>query len=115
MGGTRLTVDVPKLFELWNSGASQHDISLALGIRPGTFWQVRRRYALPNRKPAKPARASHEPDPTPEELAERCAAVRSNWSAEETERRRVGRASGPVRLRSYSFDRRGFAFSGVDY
>ena len=115
MGVTRLTVDVPKLFELWNSGASQYDISIVLGIRPGTFWQVRKRYALPKRKPAKPVRASHEPDPTPEELVELCAAVRARWSEEETERRRVGRGVEQVRLRSYSFDRRGFAFSGVDY
>ena len=114
MGGTRLTVDVPKLFELWAAGASQYEISLALGIRPGTFWQIRNRYALPRRAPAKPAKASHEPDPTPEELAQRCAEVRARWSDEETKRRRVGRGVEAVRLRSYSFNHRDFAFSGVD-
>ena len=111
MGGTRLTVDVPKLFAMWSAGASQYEISVALGIRPGTFWQIRRRYALPKRKPAKPARASHDPDPTPEEIAERCAITRAKWSEEETERRAVGRMRGSTEIRSYSFDRRNMAFA----
>lgn len=111
MGGTRLTIDVPKLFELWASGASQYEISQTLGIRPGTFWQVRNRYALPKRKPARPVSASKEPDPTPEEIAERAAAVRASWSEEEAERRAVGRLRGSVGIRSYSFDRRAMAFS----
>jgi len=111
MGGTRVTVDVPKLFEMWAAGASQYEISQSLGIRPGTFWQVRRRYALPKRQPARPIAASKEPDPTPEEIAERAALVRAGWSEEETDRRAIGRLRGSVSLRSYSFDRRNMAFS----
>lgn len=114
MGGIRIEVDVPKLFRLWGTGVRQFEICQELGIRPGTFWQVRQRYALPPRENAKPARSRHEPPPTPEEIAERAAAVRAGWSAEETERRRVGSAVAPVRLRHYVFDRRAMAFSGVD-
>lgn len=107
-------VDVPKLFEMWAAGASRYEICTMLGIRPGAFQHLRRRYALPKRNKGRPIAGSLEPDPTPEELAERCAAVRETWSEEETERRRVGRASGEVRLRSYSFHHRDFAFSGMD-
>ena len=111
MGGVKLTVDVPKLFELWAAGVRQFEICQELGIRPGTFWQVRQRYALPKRNPARPERGRETPPPSPEEIAERAAAVRANWSEEETERRLVGRLRGPVGIRSYSFDRRNMAFS----
>lgn len=111
MGGARLTVDVKKLFELWASGMRQYEICQELGIRPGTFWQVRNRYALPKRAPARPERGRETPPPTPEEIAERAAAVRANWSEEEMERRAVGRLRGSLGIRSYSFDRRNMAFS----
>lgn len=104
-------VDVPKLFEMWAAGASRYEICSALGIRPGAFQHVRRRYALPKRNKGRPARHRSESDPTPEELIERCAAVRATWSDEERERRAVGRLRGSVEIRSYSFDRRGMAFS----
>lgn len=104
-------VDVPKLFEMWAAGASRYEICTMLGIRPGAFQHIRRRYALPKRNKGRVARGPMEPDPTPEELAARCAEVRAKWSAEETERRAVGRCVEPVRLRSYSFDRRNLAFS----
>lgn len=86
-------VDVPKLFEMWAAGASRYEICTMLNIRPGAFQHIRRRYALPKRSKGRPACGSLCPDPTPEELAERCAAVRAKWSEEETERRRVGRGA----------------------
>lgn len=104
-------VDVPKLFEMWAAGASRYEICTMLGIRPGAFQHLRRRYALPKRNKGRPTRAPLEADPTPEELAERCAEVRAKWSAEETERRAVGLLRGSVDIRSYSFDRRNVAFS----
>ena len=108
-------VDVPVLFKMWADGASRYEICTMLGIRPGAFQHLRRKYALPKRNKGRPSLGSLEPDPTPEELAERCAAVRAKWSEEETERRRVGRGVEAVRLRSYSFNHRDFAFSGMDY
>ena len=104
-------VDVPVLFKMWADGASRYEICQMLGIRPGAFQHIRRRYALPKRNKGRPTRGPNEPDPTPEELVERCAEVRAKWSAEETERRAVGRGVEAVRLRSYSFDRRNLAFS----
>lgn len=111
MGGIRLEIDVPRLFKLWASGMPQFEICQALGIRPGTFWQVRQRYALPPRPNARPARSRHEPPPTPEEIAERASLVRAGWTDEEKERRAVGRLRGPVGIRSYTFDRKSMAFS----
>lgn len=114
MGGMRLEIDVPKLFRLWASGMRQFEICQELGIRPGTFWQVRQRYALPHREKAQPARSRHEPPPSPEEIAERAASVRARWSEEETEKRRVGSGVSKVRLRHYAYDGRTMAFSGMD-
>lgn len=107
-------VDVQALFRLWANGASRHEICTTLGIRPGAFQHLRQQYALPKRTRGRPARGPLEPDPSPEELAQRCAEVRAKWSEEETEKRRVGSGVAPVRLRHYAYDGRTMAFSGMD-
>lgn len=42
----------------------------------------------------------HRPDPTPEEIAERCAEIQKGWSPAEMERRHVARGAS-----SHLFDR----------
>jgi hypothetical protein len=112
MRGKRLgEIDVPALFRLWASGMPEREICQTLGIRCGSFYVVKARLKLPPRPKAKPEDEFAEVEPpTPEEIAERAAAIRSTWSPEEEERRRVGRPTA-FRLRNYNFDRRSFAYS----
>ena len=107
-------VDVPMLFKLWGEGVPQPDICLRLGIAPGSFWGVRKRYGLPKRECDRRVDFTETEPPTPEEIAERAAIVRAGWSDEERQRRVVGRSRSPVRLRTYAFSRRDFAVTALD-
>lgn len=80
---------------LWLSGVPCHQIAGSLGI---TYSTLRARLSdqlkdLPRR--GRGAGGGHQPrepaDPTPEQIAERAAAVRQSWSEEERELRWVGR------------------------
>lgn len=101
-----------ELFRLWAKGTPQAEICDALGIRPGSFWQVKKRLKLPPRVCDRTVDYSRSVPPTPEEIAERAAAIRASWPEGEAEKRLS--AVAPVRLRAYSFNRRDHAFSGVD-
>jgi hypothetical protein len=112
MRGKRLgDIDVPALFRLWATGMAEREICRLLGIRHGSFYAIKDRLKLPPRTPAKSEDdfAESEP-PTPEEIAERAAAIRRSWSPEEEERRIVG-PRGRVQLRSYAFNHRTIAYS----
>lgn len=111
----RVDVDVSLLFRLWNSTMRNDELCEALGISRGVLWSLRDRYKLPVRAKACRAPAgteSHQPDPTPEEIAERAAMVRRSWSASEEERRRC---HGPSRYRlpAFAFDGRDTSFNAV--
>lgn len=108
-----IEVDVPKLFQMWVDGYRQDEICKALGVRPGSFWELRKRYALPPRKAAKTASGGDKNPPSAEEIAARCAEIRAGWSDEERERR-VAYRPDRVRLREYSFNRCSYAFSALD-
>lgn len=99
---TRVIDDVPKLFRLWASGLRQAEVCEEMGIPQGSFHLIRQRYALPKRECDRSIDFSASEPPTPEEIAERAAAVRAGWTDEEREKRIVGRACGPVRTREYS-------------
>lgn len=79
--------------ELWAAGASLRAIADELGITQDNVSTVRRRLGLPPRYGsfAAATRAKVEPiiDPTPEEIAERSAAVRARWDERTREMRRV--------------------------
>lgn len=67
-------------------------ISAELGIATDSLNRVRLRLRLKARTPqtrAKPG--DHYRDPTPQEIAERCAAIRKTWSPEVEEKRRVSK------------------------
>lgn len=71
-------------------------ISAELGIATDSLNRVRARLGLAARTPqsrAKPVEVYR--DPTPDEIAERCAAVRKTWSPEIEEKRRVAKAPPP--------------------
>jgi hypothetical protein len=79
-------VDVPVLFRLWNSELSSEEIASRLGVTIARLRKLRCRYGLPSRSTHSTGRQD-SPDPTPEEIIERAAEVRSRWSAEEEARR----------------------------
>ena len=106
-----MKIDVPALFSMWNSGVRQLEICQKLGIRPGTFWRLRQKYALPAREVCRWSRARPTPDPTLEEIVERAAAIRATWSEEEAARRVVGRGVEAVQIKAYSYDHRRMAFA----
>lgn len=108
----RVQIDVPKLFQLWNSTLRNDQLAEALGVTRDHLSALRDRYGLPVRQHQCPkGNASHKPDPTEDEIAERAAAIRQNWSPEEEERRR---SSSPYRAPCYAFGRNGAAFSHMD-
>lgn len=107
-------IDVPALFRMWSEGYRQDEICEALGVRPGLFWLLRKRYALPKRKAARSASGGDANPPSEEEIARMCAKIRAGWSESERERRWVHGGGGRVTVRSYSFDRIGYSFSAMD-
>jgi hypothetical protein len=112
MRGKRLNeIDVPALFRLWASGMPEREICQRLGVRPGSFYVLKDRMKLPARPKAEGGDdfAAAEP-PTPEEIAERAAAIRAKWPPEEEERRRVG-PRHPVEMRRFCYDGRSVAFA----
>lgn len=112
--GRRLTIDVPMLFRLHSEGKTRQEICRALGIRVGSWWAVCERYRLP-KKPAPPRlRGPASPDPTLDEIRDRCLEVQATWSADERERRIVDR-SGRVQVKGYAFNGRDCAFSALRY
>lgn len=77
-----------EFFEVWNSGVTAGDICEHFGISHDELVALAKKYRL------KYARRLAEIDPTPEEIRERSAIVRLNWSMTEERRRRGER--GPL-------------------
>lgn len=108
----KLKVDTLTLFRLWNSSLRNDELADALGAPRGSLHYLAARYKLPKRNPALRAKRTGEKQtsPTPEEIAERAAAIRATWSEEEHERRRVGRRAQQWQPPAYAFARRDVAF-----
>lgn len=106
-------INVPELFRLWNSTASNTEICLHFGITTGSLWSLRKRYGLPVRPRAAHDDCQRRPDdPTPEEIAERAAECRARRSAQEQARMsRAGRVGWE--MPAYTYDGRDCAFIGV--
>jgi hypothetical protein len=115
MNGARLggELDVPTLWRMWAEGVREAEICERLKIRPGSFWQIRQRLKLPKRQCDRSIDFSQAEPPTPEEIAERAAAVRLKWSPEEEARRRCASDAG-VQMRCYHFDHRNHAMTALD-
>jgi hypothetical protein len=100
--------DVPeqRFRELWAAGVSLRAIADELGITQDNVSAIRRRLGLPPRYGsfAAATRAKVEPiiDPTPEEIAERSAAVRAKWDERTRELRRVTKTPKEYQFPAYS-------------
>lgn len=94
-----LRYSVEHLRQLWARGDTYQEIAAALGCKATTIDDLKRRHGLPNR-----GRRQGRPvaDPTPEQIAERAAEVR-------TRRRMPEDAAARVEIRVVQWD--GFGFS----
>jgi transposase-like protein len=74
-------IDVPKLFRLWNTpGLTINEVAAALGVSLNVLRKARDRYGLSDTPPELPDDGEpKDGDPTPEEIAERAAAIRAEW------------------------------------
>lgn len=77
-------IDVPLLFRLWHDRTLHGDeVAARLGVHRSALSQIARDHGLPRRPPIKnrkPESTERQPsDPTPEEIAERAAAIRATW------------------------------------
>lgn len=75
-------VNVPLLFRLWNDATkTPQDVARELGVKPQTVERIRRRYGLHRKEKPRPQREAKWL-PTPQEIEERAAEVRSKWTPE---------------------------------
>jgi hypothetical protein len=74
--------------EGWAAGSTEFEICTAAGISIDTFRERRRNQlaGLPKRPPSNGS-ANRGIDPSPEEIAERAAAIRATWDSDELARR----------------------------
>lgn len=111
----KLKVDVLTLFKLWRSPLRNDELADALGCPRGSLHYLASRYKLPRRDVALYAkRGGVEADsPTPEQIAERAAAIRATWSDEEREKRMVCRRMQRWQMPAYALCRRDVAFHEI--
>ena len=95
----KLTAEQVELVKkLWSELVPEFDVALAIGVGISTFRRLRRRQlkSLPRRGHVSRDSGRRAVDPTPEEIAERCAEVQSSWCPME----RIGRTSNVVGIDS---------------
>jgi predicted DNA-binding transcriptional regulator AlpA len=87
------SLSVPMLFELWHDPTLRsQEVARRLGCSVPTLWRLKAIYGLPKRE--NPSRATEDDsgwrkaDPTEEEIEQRAAEVRLNWSQNEERKRR---------------------------
>lgn len=75
-------VNVPLLFRLWNDATkTPQDVAKELGVTCQTVERIRRRYGL-HRKETPRKERPLKWVPTPQEIEQRAAEVRSRWTPE---------------------------------
>ena len=80
---------IQQIEELWGAGENCSIIAFNVGISYDTL-RARRKDQLSHLESRKKAyRNRYQPDPTPEQLAERMAEVRERWTPEEEMERRT--------------------------
>lgn len=110
----KMEFDAATLHALWYSPMTNAELCLALKVSRGSLDVLRKRYKLDHR-PFERNNPEYMKDssPSPEEIAERAAAIRATWSEEETERRTVGKRRQSWEMPAYAFARRDVAFNEI--
>ena len=112
--GQSITIDVKRLFALWGGNMGTMQIAAAMGLTKNQVWSAARRLGLPTRPRSGSDRDQRE-NPTPEQIAERAAAVRAGWPEGEAERRMVGQRQRRWSLPSYAYNGRDCAFQATEH
>jgi hypothetical protein len=106
-------IDMKYLAHLWKSEMKSDQICEHLGCTRGHLYNLVRKHRL-GRRPTQftAARNTETPDPTPDEIKERTAAIRATWTPEE----RLSRLAScyrrkPVIVRNFIFHRETYSFS----
>ena len=83
---------VAELFRLWSTDMRTEEIAMALGITRGKLSGLAHRHGLGKRSHVRRdvKMGDRVPDPTPEEIEEKCLEIRQGWSPEEYELRAAG-------------------------
>jgi hypothetical protein len=106
-------IDLKYLTHLWKSEMRSDQICEELGCTRGHLFNLVRKHRLGRRPPQFNApREPETPDPTPEQIAERTAAIRATWTPEER-RSRMAKCYRPkrVEIKNFHFDREAYTFS----
>ena len=99
--------DRKKVRELWTTERSNTDIAAELGLSLLQLYAAGRKLKLRDRSVYVNRVYDRSVDPTPEEIAERCAEIRAEWPDGEEARRLVGSvAARKWTTPAFSFDRR---------
>lgn len=80
-------IDIPLLYRLWHDKTLHGDeVAARLGVHRSTLSALARQHGLRRRPPVKnrgPESTERQAkDPTPDEIAERAAAIRATWGPE---------------------------------
>jgi hypothetical protein len=96
--------------EMWmDYSYTRAEVSFILGIPKSSCFTLAKAWGLPVERDGFRQNCNN-PDPTPEEIRERCAEIRSRWTDEEWEMRSKG--SSP-QLRAFSYDGTNCKFSSA--
>lgn len=99
--------DRKKVRELWTTERSNADIAAELGLSLLQLYAAGRKLKLRDRSVYVNRVYEKSADPTPEEIAERCAEIRAEWPDGEEDRRFVGSVVAPKwTIPAFTFDRR---------
>lgn len=99
--------DRQKVRELWTTERSNSDIAAELGLSLLQLYAAGRNLKLRDRSVYVNRVYERSVDPTPEQIAERAAAIRAEWPDGEEDRRLVGSGAGRRwTTPAFSFDRR---------
>ena len=99
--------DRQKVRQLWTTERSNSDIAAELGLSLLQLYAAGRKLKLRDRSVYVNRVYEKSVDPTPEEIAERCAEIRAEWPDGEEERRLVGNVAAPRwTIPGFHFDRR---------
>lgn len=110
-----MQVDAALLFKLWHdTSVSEQELRELLGVGKSALYRLKQQYALPRRRYVDIAPKEEDEDdqsPTQAEIAERAAAIRAGWSAQERRSRTVQKCGERWEPPAYKYNHRDAVFS----
>lgn len=108
-----MRVDAALLFKLWHdTSVSEKELRELLGVSKSGLYRLKNRYALPRRgASAEGEEDEDDQSPSQAEIAERAAAIRAGWSAQERRSRTVQKCGERWEPPAYKYNHRDAVFS----